>query len=404
MKTISSIRSGLRAIPGGLVDYPPGSGYEGAESGVSTTSIWPGVGPSSYTQAPVDDDEAEVDSIPDFDPVIEVGADVDETFPALGGAAGERIRQSVLIRGMDALGWYVSFHRVGVQCGIYVSISGIVYLIRHAFSELPISTQAKSRLAFHAVLNHELFHFATDYAIAQSELVHQEPWYLPAKTMSKAGPPGYCVLEEQLANAYMLQAFRTSRPSLRVKGKQAALRAFAQKQPEGYRDGESVRTGDWGRLLAQLASAFGKHAATGGGNHALWDGSAGYDWAAQFPIVPKIDWRYCPIHIVNDGHRLGIPADWLNFFSKLSGISESKKFRKRIAALPEPVQRAWERTKVKLQASITTGADFKKWFPGGRDVFSVRVNADIRAHLQYRRQTADWLAVTIGSHREMGHG
>ncbi|HKD15950.1 MAG TPA: hypothetical protein VKE71_15555 [Candidatus Angelobacter sp.] len=129
---------------------------------------------------------------------------------------------------MDALGQYVSFQAVGAQWGIYIPVTGIAYLIKNALSQLRATPDTKRRLAFHAILNHELFHFATDCAIAQAELIHQEPWYVPAKAAFKRQKPDYCVIEEQLANAYMLKAFRTMKLALRIRGKQDALREFTK--------------------------------------------------------------------------------------------------------------------------------------------------------------------------------
>jgi hypothetical protein len=223
---------------------------------------------------------------PGFDPVIEIGADVDETFPALGGEAGEQIRRSFLLHGMDALGWYVSFHVVKVQWGIYIPVTGIAYLIKNALSKLTATLDAKIHIAFHAILNHELFHFGTDYTVAQAELIHQEPWWVPAKAAFTERTPKYCVIEEQLANAYMLKAFRTMKPALRIRGKQRALREFTKVQPEGYCIGWRVRSQDWDGLIPALAEEYGRRSTKGAANLLLWERDLGFDWAGQFPMRP----------------------------------------------------------------------------------------------------------------------
>lgn len=416
MKLISSIRHGLAEIKGGLSPFPPDPGYEGKEEAVrSARKIWWGENPNllpqyretsvvSMDEEEVDDDIFGVDGAGDFDPVIEIGTEIDETFPGLGGEEGKKIQQSVKVYGMDALGWYLPFHYPGIQWGIYVPVSGIAALVRGAFSGLSAPILTKAHLAFHAILNHELFHFATEYAIAQAELAHQEPWYVPAKVAFRAGHPTYCVEEEQLANAYMLSSFRTMKPALRVRGKQAALRGYVKLQPEGYRDALKVRPHHRDRLLENLARRFGFHSMKGAAHSLLWNPSFGYDWSAHFPIRPRIDWRYCPIHLVDDSSRLGMPEGWLSFFSSLSAIEETSDFKKKLGMLTSDIQRAWERTKQKLGIAITAGADFKKWDKGGDDLFSVRVNGSVRAHLHRRRESNDWLAVAIGSHKEMGHG
>jgi hypothetical protein len=64
------------------------------EPGVTTTPIWT----DDYYDAvdetqgadSEEEDENEAGMPPDFDPVIEIGADVDETFPALGVRLGNK--------------------------------------------------------------------------------------------------------------------------------------------------------------------------------------------------------------------------------------------------------------------------------------------------------------------------
>jgi hypothetical protein len=418
MKLVSSIRSGLSRIPGALQGFPPNEGYEGIQEAVvsgHTQTIWPGESgePDAATSVPNDsqmedegnDDGFDLDGIGHgFDPLLEIGAEIDDSFPGLDGEEGKKIQQSVKLHGMDALALYVSFHHPSLQWGIYVPVTGLAYLIRHAFGDLPASLTTKAHLAFHALLNHELFHFATDYAIAQAELDHQEPWYVPAKMGFRFDYPGYCVEEEQLANAYMLSAFRSMKPALRVKGKQAALQAFVKKQPPGYCDALNVRPQHLGGLLENLAHRYGSYTTRGASHALLWNPDFGYDWAGKFPIRPRIDWRYCPIHLFDDSDRIGMPPGWLSLFSRLAAIHETDEFIKKIKTMAPPIQRAWERTKQKLAITITAGADFKKWPKGGDNLFSVRVNDNFRAHLLRQRESDGWLAIAIGNHKEMGHG
>jgi hypothetical protein len=405
MKLVSEIRSGLRRIEGAMdaLALPPELVHEGAqEAMVSAQIMWPGLGETNYVYAsdPFDsEDESEL-----FDPVFEIAADVEPSLQQLGGEAGYSIQQSVLVRGMDALGWYVSFHYTAVQWGIYIPVSGLVHLALSAFRSLPIPFDTKVGLAYHAIVHHELFHFATDYAIAQAELATQEAWYLPGKRAFKSGVPPYCVDEEELANAYMLSAFRTAKPALRVRGKQDALRQYIKLQPEGYRDALQVRPRDVPGKLKTLAHRYGRHAPRSAGNDLLWADALGFDWPQQFPIRPRIDSRYCPVHLIHDGQRLGLPAGGLAYFSRLSLITESGRFQSQLRQLSKPIQKAWERTKLKLGTAVTNGADFKKWEPGGENVFSVRVNDNFRAHLLRHQDQDAWEAIAIGPHKKMGHG
>ena len=182
------------------------------------------------------------------------------------------------------------------------------------------------------------------------------------------------------------------------------LRGVSRIQPEGYRDGWQVRREHWEALLARLAGEYGKHTTKAATHNSLWISKYGYDWAAQFPIKPKIDWRYCPIHLVHDGSRLGIPAGWLKFVSRLSSITETDKFYRKLLTLAQPIQKAWNNTKRKLIVAIPPGMDFKPWPKRGPGVYSVRVNDNFRAHIQHRKHEGDWLAFEIGPHKELGHG
>lgn len=421
MKRVSTIRKGLAEIEGALNALPSNPGYEGSQEAVyspQTRTIWWGEDPNfqgetaakPFSDQGLNEPDADDEGLGVeggwgiFDPVFEIGAEVDERFPGLGGESGREIQRSFELHGMEALGWYVSFHHPGLQWGIYIPVSGMAYLIKHAFGGLSAPLATKTHLAFHAILNHELFHFATDYTIAQAELAQEEPWYVPAKQAFGACEPGYCVEEEQLANAYMLAAFRSMKPALRVAGKQGALRAFVASQPIGYRDSLEVRPPHWDGLLEVLVRRFGTFAKRSADHSFLWYGDLGYDWPQQFPIRPRIDWRYCPIHLVDDSVRLGIPPGWLNYFSRLSAIEETEDFNKKLKKLAPPIQRAWARSKERLSVAITTGADFKRWDKGGTDLYSVRINDGFRAHLRRREETDDWLAVAIGNYKEMGHG
>ena len=362
MKLITSVRNSLQDIEGALFDESPEFENRGPEPRVAVTTL-SGAETEKTCEAPL--------SVWD-------GDDFDEQQDS-------------------------SFHVTGLQWGVYVPVSGIAYLMKHAFGGLPATDKTKAHLAFHAILNHELFHFATDYAVAQMELVFQEPWWGPAKEAFFEDYPGYCEEEEKLANAYMLKAFRTRKRSLEVRGKQEALKGFVRGQPIGYCDGLDVEKEGWDRNLTELAEGYRALSETGKANPHLGDRGGGWDWPRQFPIHPRIDWRYCPIHLVHDGERLGILEGCLDLFGHLEEIVESGDFQRKLRKLAPPIQDAWERKKSQLQAAITPGADFKKWPKGGNDVWSVRVNQNFRAHFR-REPDGTWEALSIGNHKEMGHG
>jgi hypothetical protein len=306
--------------------------------------------------------------------------------------------------GTDALGYYMPFHVVGAQWGAYVRTSGLLWMAQNVFHRLGLPKERILNLAFHSILSHELFHFATEVAISQAELLFGEPWLFKAKLARRGQQPPYVAEEEALANAYMLAKFRSARPDLRVRGKQEALKAFTRTQPEGYRDGPEIKAGDWVPRLESLTALYGAHGALAATRSDLWDRRGGLDWAAAYPILPRIPWKYCAIHLVDDFQRFGLPPGIIQHFSRLTRIEESERFQTMLRRLPEELQRAWAQQKVRLADAITVGSDFKPWRPGGKDVYSVRINKSIRAHLKYHRAQGVWTALKVGGHTAMGHG
>jgi hypothetical protein len=406
---VRSIRQKLEQIPGALWDFPSPESPSGDEKGVIGTTLW---SPDEARRGENVDDLLDSDGSDDYGeedgealyPVFEWGAHSDDAIRRLGNAADEAIRQSARSEsGSDALGHYLSFHFRGMQWGATVKLSGIAWLATQYFQSLPTDDRTKAKLAFHAILQHELFHFAVDVAITQAELSQRRPWLKPALAARKERGVAYSCREEMLANVWMLTAFRTALPGFRIAGKQAALRSFVQMQPPGYRDALTFPAKRWREELHELIFEFAENAGCERDNPLLW--GWGYDWPCHFPVWPFIDWRNCAIHLVDDSARFGVPPGWLVFLSSLTAIEESAKFRKQLAALSRREQEGWERTKWRAQENLSAaGLDFKQWPKGGKDVWSIRIDHRFRAHLHRDRDAGRWVALEIGSHKAMGHG
>lgn len=406
MRKISEITNGLAGIGGALLDSPPEEAFEGNESGVVRYRLHDAGASSMLPQGAIEGGTGESDEEGgiDFEPVFEWGPNAEEKIAALGDACGATIKKAVETNGIDALGWYRSFHIRGLQWGAHVSLAGVAYLVRHAFSDLPVSSETKVRLAFHAILQHELFHFATDCAIAQAELSQQQAWWVPAMRNRIARNAGYLDEEEKLANAWMLKAFRTALPAFRVKGKQRALKDFVLEQPKGYCWALLVSSlTDWDQGLAKLARCYAEDSGVVNDNPRLWEQSA-FEWPALYPINPRIDWRHCAIHLVDDSARYGIPSGWLTFFTCIEHLIEDPKFLKRLEKLASPLQRAWVALKNRFTNQFTPGMDFKPWPPRGPNAYSVRINDNFRALLIRDPAKGIWTAMDIGSHKDLGHG
>lgn len=409
--TIRSMRSRLEHIPGALRDVPPGEQRAGDEQGVPVYTLHdanadefePGQWIFEADPRTMEEGSEEVERADNFELVFEWGPQSEEAMASLGNSADDVIRQSVQVHsGVDALGHYLTFHVRGAQWGATVKASGVAWMATRVFGSLNVDAETRARLAFHAILQHELFHFATDVAIAQAEISQREAWKMPAKESLLQAGIAYSECEEKLANAWMLRAFRTALPGYRVKGKQAALVEFVRRQPPGYRDALLVGRRDWPRELQELVHEYASWADRAHSNPLLWGN--GYDWACQFPMWPRIDWRDCAIHFEDDSRRFGAPAGWLTFLSRLSRIEESARFLRQLAKLDSQQQTKWDAAKLRATTALAAGRDFKLWPKGGNDVWSMRISQNFRVHLQRDRVADRWIALEIGDHKSMGHG
>ena len=393
MKSIQEIQKARLEIDGARSE----ESYDSVEGGFDFRTLRVG----SFGRQSIDSEDDWW--LEDREQLIQIIPDADWDSLSLPIGTVQAIEARVRRRGMDALAWYVSFHTCCADWGVHIPVSGIAYVAAKAFASLNTPMATKVNLAFQALLHHELFHFATDYAMAQTELILREPWWIPARRAFAQRPRGYCELDERLANAYMLQAFRKLPRPLSVSGKQQALVDFTRQQPAGYDRAADVSPYAWATLLDELADEYRQSSQSGFRNNLLKPRTS-YDWEAQFPIRPKVDWRNCPIYLIDDSRTCNLPNGSLLFFTHLSVIDESSGFLDRLRKLDRATQNKWNKKKDQWRDGLTVGADFKKWTPGGEDVYSVRVDRDVRAHLRYDRQSKRFTALEIGRHKEMGHG
>ena len=129
------------------------------------------------------------------------------------------------------------------------------------------------------------------------------------------------------------------------------------------------------------------------------------DLMGLYPQWPRLAWRYCPVHVVNDTAHLQLPPFKIDLFRTVEGIEESREFLASLTREQTRIQQAW--AKVKQQLAINTairGLDFKVWKRRRPAVvYSVRLSRNHRAHLERRLGTGGWVAVKLGSHTDMGH-
>lgn len=411
MKKISDVRKSLADIPDCQIDFKPEEDFIGGQEGVQT--IWSGetaigsedkgsLESANEIEQQRPHTESERSHFPPPEPVFEFGAEIDDKSHILNGDEGERIRKSVLAKGIEALAAYLSFHVSGAQWGIYIPTSSIAYMVTRVFHRVEGSLETKCRLAFYTLLEHELFHFATDYMVAQWEMIWHDVIWAAMRARTKQQATGYWEREEKLANAYMLRRLRFVARSGKAKGLLKEIKAFTAQQPPGYCDGERVRTNEWDEELKFLAKDYMTSAKFHNEVHDIF--LSHIDFTAFFPLTPRIDWRYCPIHLIHDEHRLVIPKINVDLFASLTGLEEAPSFLRLLHRLPDQTQRKWGKFKRLSSSAVTRGMDLKRWRSGGEDVWTARIDDNYRVHMQFISREQKWLALKIGNHSEMGHG
>ena len=128
--------------------------------------------------------------------------------------------------------------------------------------------------------------------------------------------------------------------------------------------------------------------------------------ARPHPDTRAIDVRYCPIFLVRDAKITRLSNVPVRFIRNIADIQETADFAKALGSLGAPIEKAWAKTKGFLALTTSAGSlDFKPW-PKDKSgsLFSVRVTKSIRAHIRLSRDPTNWIAESIGGHKQMGHG
>jgi hypothetical protein len=401
MRRVSEIRRSLEAIPGALREAPEREWRARGDVRVLQEEV-DASGYSDLIFRPDDDTlESPVSGDPPFH--VELPPDIEtSTQPLISTDEAKEIAAAVQVNGVDALGWYVTFHQRSAQWGVYLSQSGVAFMAEHIFAPTGIGKSRSILLAVHAIIRHELTHFAADYMAAQWELALGKPCYWPARSL-KDPNLGYNVMEEKLANGHMLRAFRYPSSATKAPNAYQALRRWTRTLPRGYSEGlELIPATAFQNALAQLAGAYESRV-----DRSYHPPPGSFDHSALYPSFAPFDYRFCPIFLVADGKTVRIPSFAIQLIPCIPDLKESKRFRKSLRAMHPNVQRAWAKTRSQLaQTTGLKSLNFKRWPDrrGGLDLYSVRVDSSVRAHLRCRDYASTWIAEDIGAHTAMGHG
>jgi hypothetical protein len=217
---------------------------------------------------------------------------------------GSKFEQLIKARGTDALAWYFPFHSKIAQHGIYISSRGTLWLaeryFRRKYSDDPIENFSKKlRFAAHALLRHELFHFAVECMVANWELATGIACYIQAQEKLRS-PPEYRYIdnEEALANAYMIRGFRWVNSATFGAQATPSLKRFCAHQPHGYNLGNDyVPTSRYERGCRELAFAYHEKM-----NLNWFAPRDSFDSLGLYPNASRIDSRRCPIILADEGN------------------------------------------------------------------------------------------------------
>ena len=409
LPSIHVIRDSLSKIEGALVDRPQTSRVDLGEIPCVPISR-----PEEKVTSSLDsvlesrDTELEVEGLIEDEPVItfEIPPELDErdVRTKLGQHSGSEFEQLVKAHGTDAIGWYFPFHYQIAQHGIYISSKNLLPFALRTFSSKYSDNfcedlAKKLQYAMHAVLRHELFHFAAECMAANWELSTGSACYIRARETLR-GPNGYLEDEEALANAYMLRGFRWSSSATRGSRATPRLKAFCSRQPSGYNRGSHyVRADRYETGCRDLAFQHEKCST------AAWRAPQdSFDSLVLYPNALRIDWRRCPIILADEDNLFSALGIAPRFVDCIPEIGETEKFIKKLRRLSPVYQKKWNSTKSKLARSVHIGGlNFKPWPKGGKDWYSVRVDDGVRAHIKNEAKLRQWSAEEIGPHDEMGH-
>jgi hypothetical protein len=308
----------------------------------------------------------------------------------------KQLDHAVKSRGVEALAWYVSFHNSAEEWGIYIPMTSVHYLANRLFSKRRGAKSKIYQLAYDLLLNHERFHFLADYAQTQLELLLGVPCRSMLSNQFKTGE--YLEIEEALANAYMLRELKQVATLRQFE----QIKSFVLGQPAGYKDAipyfEDTELYQHG--LAEVVKSYAGLTALR--KNAVLSVSC-IDWASHFGNSESINWSECPIHILHDDGRLGLPPLTPKFLKCIPTIIETKKFSKKFSTLARQYQDSWQEKKLELAARPPNPKQFEKLVGKKRGLYSVRIGGGHRVHLQPINRFEYWEAFEIGTHTEMGH-
>lgn len=309
--------------------------------------------------------------------------------------------------GIDALAWYSSFHDYQNGWGIYIPISSLALLDSLYLAHLPLDRDRRLTIAWQALLLHEQAHFAVDYACAWFEVMLTAPIRREFTSRFSAKPPlrametveTYLEIEEATANAYMLRQFRRSQPRAVFH----ALEQFVRQQPAGYRDGANAL--DDAAFDEAAAETIRSYLALWAVEHRLDLQNPALRLTPLLSLGNPALLAEIPVYLLDDAADVGLAPGAIRLIQAIREVIETDAFERQYKRQQPAIQKAWSRKKEEIKIQLPPPPRFEKLKDRMPPTWSLRLNDGHRVHLEPPAAgTTAWRAVSIGGHKEMGHG
>jgi hypothetical protein len=309
--------------------------------------------------------------------------------------------------GIEALAWYRSFHIDQQHWGIYIPKSSPAVMEELYFKKLPISRERKLKLAWDILETHEQMHFAIDCGCAWFELLLGVParsefyarFSQSVSVSQLRRAENYLEVEEKVANIRVLRVLG----HLHGKAVTKAIKEFMRVQPAGYRD--AVAGVDDEVFRTAILESLSSYLATWILDSNVSFHSDAIDLDGIVPHVSEDILTQCPTYEVDDLAATGLSATSIRFVTAIPGVIETGQFLRLLENQTIKIRQDWERVKVSIRTALPRPPRFEKLRDRKPPVYSLRLRSGYRVHLRPPTGAdARWIAESIGTHAEMGHG
>ena len=302
----------------------------------------------------------------------------------------EAVEGGIRHRGFEAIAFYKSKRFINQRP--YIGRWGIFYLkqglthVEYEIAKTYPGYGSPAKFAHDFLREHEHFHFRSDVQTLMFEATLGKHLYVPLRRALRGRSSHF--VEEALANRQVLDWSKKG-----VVGLSDFAFDFMKLQPNAYARFDEPRL--------QLAAEWAANVVNGNppgcpGRHDL------SHWVEATP--PGLMRRsLCPEYVVYPT-RLSSWCPPALVLPPVSRIDDGADVVKVLSSRFIHLRAQWDKTKEKLlENRLLRGLNFKPWPKDGRDVYSVRVDDNFRAHLKHQGN-GSWNAYVLGPHKALGHG